>query len=128
MSWLQIADIFFFVFHTVLTVFNLIGWAFRKLCRLNLITLLLTGFSWGVLGIFFGFGYCFLTDWHWTVRQNLGYETPYHSYIQFFLDKVFGIHTTQKIADTGTLVLFLLALLLSVFTNVRDHRRRKLKQ
>jgi|SRR5690606_28679776 hypothetical protein len=117
-------DIFFFVFHTALTLFNLLGWAFRKTRRLNLITLLLTGFSWGVLGIFYGFGYCFLTDWHWMVREKLGYETPYNSYIQFFLDEAFGIQTTARAADTWTLVLFLVALTISIVVNVIQRKRR----
>lgn len=116
-------DIFFFVFHTVLTLFNLVGWAFRKTRRLNLITLLLTGFSWGVLGIFYGFGYCFLTDWHWAVREKLGYDTPYNSYIQFFLDEVFGIQTTARTADTWTLVLFVGALIASITVNSKVGKR-----
>lgn len=116
-------DIFFFVFHTVLTLFNLVGWAFRKTRRSNLITLLLTGFSWGVLGIFYGFGYCFLTDWHWAVREKLGYDTPYNSYIQFFLDEVFGIQTTARTADTWTLVLFVGALIASITVNSKVGKR-----
>lgn len=117
-------NIFFFVFHTVLTLFNLVGWAFRKTRRLNLITLLLTAFSWGVLGIFYGFGYCFLTDWHWAVREKLGYDTPYNSYIQFFVDEVFGIQTSARTADTWTLILFIAALIASITVNVRMNNRR----
>lgn len=117
-------DIFFFVFHTLLTVFNLVGWAFRKTRRLNLITLLLTAFSWGVLGIFYGFGYCFLTDWHWMVRDRLGYETPYNSYIQFFLNTAFGIKTTAHTADTWTLILFVAALTISIGVNLQMKRKR----
>ena len=121
---LKFLDIFFFVFHTALTLFNLFGWAFRKTRRWNLITLLVTGFSWGVLGIFYGFGYCFLTDWHWLVREELGYTTPYNSYIQFFLDTVFGIKTTARATDTWTLALFLVALVLSIGMNIRDRKMR----
>jgi hypothetical protein len=125
---LKLADIFFFVFHTVLTLFNLFGWAFRRTRQFNLITLLLTGFSWGVLGIFYGFGYCFLTDWHWSVREELGYETPYNSYIQFFFDTVFGVKTTAKVADTWTLILFLAALAISITLNIRDYRQKRIKR
>jgi len=120
---LRFLDIFFFVFHTFLTLFNLFGWAFRRTRRWNLITLLLTGFSWGVLGIFYGFGYCFLTDWHWSVREELGYETLYNSYIQFFLDAAFGIKTTARVADTWTLILFLVALIASITLNIRDSKK-----
>src|SRR5690606_8734184 len=117
-------DIFFFVFHTLLTVFNLVGWAFRKTRRLNLITLLLTAFSWVVLGIFYGSGYWFLTDWHWMVRDRLGYETPYNSYIPFFLVTAFVIRTTAHPADTLTLILFVAALTISIGVNLQMKRKR----
>ncbi|MEO5906489.1 MAG: DUF2784 family protein, partial [Saprospiraceae bacterium] len=64
----ELLDYFFFFFHTSLILFNCFGWIFPKLRRWNLITLLLTAFSWFVLGIWFGLGYCVCTDWHWAVR------------------------------------------------------------
>ncbi|MCD4791284.1 MAG: DUF2784 domain-containing protein, partial [Bacteroidales bacterium] len=70
-------DTFFVVFHTALIIFNLFGWIWKPTRRLNLITLLLTGASWFILGIFYGIGYCPLTDWHWQVLHKLGiYDVP----------------------------------------------------
>jgi len=38
-------------------------------------SLLLTAFSWFVLGIWYGWGYCVCTDWHYMVlRDELGGE------------------------------------------------------
>lgn len=125
MSILKAIDIFFFVFHTAITLFNLFGWAYKKFRKLNLIALLLTGFSWGVLGIFYGFGYCFLTDWHWQVREKLGYEITSHSYIQFFLDTVFGLNVSTSLVNAATLWLYIAALAISITLNIGDYRKKK---
>jgi hypothetical protein len=113
----QIADIFFFVFHIALILFNLFGWIFKHLRKWNLITLGLTAFSWFVLGIFYGFGYCFLTDWHWEIREALGYSTPYHSYNHFLIETVLGISVSAEVIDWLTGILFGLAVVMSVVAN-----------
>ncbi|MFB6307620.1 MAG: DUF2784 family protein, partial [Flavobacteriales bacterium] len=87
----KLLDIFFFVFHTFLILFNLLGWMVKKWRFYNLITLSLTAFSWIVLGFWFGWGYCFCTDWHWRVREQLGYEIRTNSYIDFLIMKLTGI-------------------------------------
>ena len=69
----KIANTLFFVFHVALIIFNLFGWIPKRLRKWNLAALSLTAFSWFALGIFYGFGYCFLTDWHWQIREKLGY-------------------------------------------------------
>jgi hypothetical protein len=120
----QIGNIFFFLFHICLVLFNLFGWLIQSLRKWNLATLLLTAFSWFALGFFYGFGYCFLTDWHWLIREKLGLENPYRSYIQFLITTVFHIPITETVANVLTVTLFFLALLMSIITNLR---RRTLK-
>jgi hypothetical protein len=120
----QIGNIFFFLFHICLVLFNLFGWLIQSLRKWNLATLLLTAFSWFALGFFYGFGYCFLTDWHWLIREKLGLENPYRSYIQFLITTVFHIPITETVATVLTVTLFFLALLMSIITNLR---RRTLK-
>jgi len=121
--WYHFLNIFFFVFHTTFTLFNLTGWMFRKTRKWILITLLLTAFSWFVLGIWFGWGYCFCTDWHWNVREHLGLQDQSHSYIHFLLLKLTGKDFDESLVDNATLVLFLISLLLSSWFNLRDRRR-----
>ena len=111
---------FFFVFHTALILFNVLGWISRKTRRLNLVTLTLTGLSWGLLGIWYGFGYCPSTDWHWQVRRQLGYDDMPRSYIKFLIDALTGIDVAPQLANVGTLVVFLLALGLSGYLNAQD--------
>lgn len=120
---LKIADTFFFVFHIVLIIFNLFGWMIKSLRRWNLITLGLTAFSWFVLGAFYGFGYCFLTDWHWQIRDELGYETPFNSYIHFLVVTLFSLSVSEQLVDILTGTLFFAAIILSIVTNLRDYKK-----
>ena len=110
-------DVFFFVFHIALIPFNLFGWIFKPLRKWNLLTLGITAFSWLILGIFFGFGYCFLTDWHWQVREKLGYTNPYNSYIHFLVETLFGIRVSAALVDRCTAISFAIAVIMSIAAN-----------
>lgn len=120
----EIANIFFFVFHIALIFFNLFGWIPRKFRRWNLVVLTLTAFSWIILGIFYGFGYCVLTDWHWEIREKLGYSTDSNSYIHFLITKLTGISIAENLVDTLTAIFFFAAFALSIYVNARDQKRR----
>lgn len=113
----------FSFFHTVFTLFNLSGWLFRKTRRWNLITLLLTAFSWFVLGIWFGWGYCFCTDWHWKVREHMGFHDQRRSYIHFLLLKLTGIDFNESLVENVTLAVFLVSLTGSVWLNIKDRKK-----
>ncbi len=116
---------FFFVFHTALILFNTFGYIPKKTRRLNLITLSLTAFSWFVLGIWYGWGFCFCTEWHWEVRGHLGITDNDVSYIHFLALKITGINFPQQTADTVTAAVFFGSLALSLYFNIRDWRRRR---
>ena len=117
---------FFFIFHTAFTLFNVLGWMFRKTRKLHLVTILLTAFSWFVLGIWYGWGYCFCTDWHWDVREKLGFIDHSRSYIHFLILKLTGVNFDTALVENLTLVIFLLSCALSVWLNFRDRKRVKL--
>ncbi|MBS1975888.1 MAG: DUF2784 domain-containing protein [Bacteroidetes bacterium] len=114
---LEFLNVFFFLFHTVFTFFNVVGWMFPKTRKLHLITMTLTAFSWFVLGIWYGWGYCFCTDWHWQVREALGYRDHSTSYIHFLLLKLTGVDFNPQLVDTCTAVVFALSLLASMWVN-----------
>ncbi len=121
----QAADLFFFVFHTTLILFNILGWAFKRFRFYNLITLLLTAASWFILGIWYGWGYCLCTDWHWTVREELGYVDNTNSYIDLLVTKITGVAFDDGLIDTVTVVVFLVSILMSVLLNIRDYKQKK---
>jgi len=118
-------NIFFFVFHSSLIIFNLFGWIWKKTRLANLIVILLTAFSWTILGIWYGFGFCPCTDWHWQVREKLGYFDMPSSYTKFLVDSLTGLDVKETIVDTLAVTLLALALVASVFTNLRDWKKKR---
>jgi hypothetical protein len=114
---LQSIDYFFTLFHTALILFNIFGWSIPKWRFANLISLSVTAFSWFVLGIWYGIGYCPFTDWHWKVRQLLGYRDESNSYIHFLILKIVGVNLPENWVDSSTLIILLLAFFISVILN-----------
>lgn len=114
---LIILNILFHVAHLVLIVFNLFGWIFRKTRLLNLFTLLLTFLSWFGLGLFWGVGYCPLTDWHWDIKRQMGEVEIPASYVEYFFDSILKVDVSSQFADYLTLSLFSLAFIISLFVN-----------
>ncbi|HNW99464.1 MAG TPA: DUF2784 domain-containing protein [Bacteroidales bacterium] len=118
-------DWFFLIFHAIVTLFNLFGWVWKKTRKANLILLMLTGLSWFVLGIFYGIGYCPLTDWHWQVLHKLGkYDLPY-SYIKYLIWRLTSFNPDATIIEYATAICFIVALIISVALNIRDYRMLK---
>ena len=117
-------DFFFVVFHTSVVFFNLFGWIWKKTRRANLYLLLLTGASWGGLGLIYSLGYCPLTDWHFRILEKMGVSNLPNSYIKYLADRITGINFNQDIVDSLTLFLFLAALVISIVINYIDRRKR----
>lgn len=124
----QFLNYFFFAFHTLLILFNTFGWIFKKTRKLNFITLFITAFSWFFLGIWYGWGYCFCTDWHWNVRNLLGYHDMTNSYIQFLFLKLTGIKFSENLVNAVTLIIFFASLIVSTALNLKDYHRKKNKE
>lgn len=88
--------------------------------------MLLTAFSWFVLGIWYGWGYCFCTDWHWDVREALGYHDRSNSYIHFLLLKLTGKDFNPQLVENCTLWIFLACFVLSIWFYIKEKRKSKL--
>lgn len=117
-------DLGFIIFHTVLILFNLLGWIWKSTRRWNLATLLITAFSWFILGIWYGFSYCPCTEWHWQVRQKLGYTDMPNSYIKFLIEQLTGVDLSAVLVDTATAILFFLVLVISIYVNYRNFEKK----
>ena len=113
-------NFFFFVFHTLVILFILTGWMIPATRRYHLLIILFTAFSWFVLGIWYGWGYCFCTDWHWKVRNKLGFFDTGSSYIHMLVEKITGINFSPSLVDKVTSMAFLICAALSIFLNVSD--------
>ena len=113
----------FFVLHTSWVVFNCVGWIWRRTRPWHLATTALTAVSWFGLGVYYGWGYCPCTDWHWQVRARMGFDDP-PSYIQLLISELTGLDISTAWADVVTVSVFCLAAVLSVVLNLRDRRSR----
>lgn len=121
----EILNIFFFVFHSFIVLFNTFGWLFKKTRRWNLLCLMLTGASWFILGIWYGWGYCVCTHWHWMVREKLGFHDTSQNYIHLLILKTTGIDIPEKPLETGIMIIFGTSLIASIILNIHDHAKAK---
>ena len=117
---LKVLDFCFILFHTSLVFFNLFGWISRKTRGWNLITLLLTGSSWFILGIFYGIGYCPFTEWHFRVLERMGETNLPVSYIEYIVERFLPVDVNPKLVDIFTVGLFFAALIISLILNSLD--------
>lgn len=122
---LRLLDILLYGTHLVLIGFNLLGWIWRKTLRLHLLCIGLTALSWFVLGIWYGFGYCFITDWQWDVKRELGETNLPESFITHFVNQVLGLSVSAELVDWLTGGLFVVVAIISVVRNWRVPKRRK---
>lgn len=114
---LRILDIGFTLLHLLIIVFNLTGWIWVKTRRLHFYGILLTAGSWFVLGIWYGWGYCPITDWQWRVKEKMGEVNLPNSFMKYFADQIFGEPINAQLIDVITVVFFFLAAGLSVYVN-----------
>ena len=117
---LHLGDWFFLFFHTAWSLFNLTGWIFRKTRRVHIVTMGLTAASWFLLGIWYGWGYCPCTDWHWMIREAMGRPIDSLSYIHFLIRELTGINAPPDIVDYTVLALFIICCIASLAVNIRD--------
>ena len=114
---LLVLDLFLSFLHIAFTIFNLVGWIWEKTRKLHLITIGATAASWFILGIWKGWGYCFLTDWQWSVKEQLGETNLPSSFIKYFADKVSGKDIDPSLVTNATLICFLAAVGLTIYVN-----------
>ncbi len=93
------------------------GWIWSGTRKIHLYVLGATLFSWLVLGVKYGLGYCFLTDWHWNIKYRLGQTDLPYSFIKYLFDKYTPFQLADPVIDNITLFSFLLAILITVYIN-----------
>lgn len=106
--------------HTVLVLFIISGWAFRRTRKIHLIVVGVTLFAWLVIGFVMGtIGYCPLTDWHWDVKRSLGeYDLP-SSFIKYMVDRIFNINSGKLFVDAVTGLGMFMSVVLTITVNFR---------
>ncbi|MDN3689310.1 DUF2784 domain-containing protein [Cyclobacterium jeungdonense] len=128
MNWLAVADYAFLIFHTALILFNLLGWISSFTRKWHLYTISLTLASWFFLGIWYGWGYCPFTDWHWEILRLRGVGDLPNSYINYLFNRLLGLQPPPKLIEVSTLLFTLMALLLSLWVNFRKRSKGEKKE
>jgi hypothetical protein len=114
---LRLLDVFLTFVHLVIIGFNLFGWIWPATRKAHFICVLATAASWFILGIWFGMGYCPVTDWQWSVKEQLGEHGLPASFIKYYADKISQGNISSSLIDTVTVISFAIAALLSVYAN-----------
>ena len=110
-------DLLLTIVHLAIILFNLIGWIFLRTRRLHFVFIVLTAASWFILGIWFGMGYCPVTDWQWNVKEQLGERNLPSNFVEYFAEKITGYDFNEQLVNTVIGVCFAAAALLSVYVN-----------
>ncbi len=118
---LHLTDLLLTLLHLAIISFNLFGWIWKP--RLHLTLVLLTLACWFVLGIWFGWGYCPVTDLQWRVKESLGEKDLPGSFIKYYADWICGRPISAALIDKLTAACFFSAVLISIYINF--FRRRK---
>jgi hypothetical protein len=114
---LSLLDITFTLSHWLLIGFNLSGWAWKRTRKWHLVVLILTAASWFVLGIWYGWGYCPLTSWHWDIKERLGETGLPNSFIKYHADKWLDRDIPAVVVDRVTLAGLGFAVVAALYVN-----------
>jgi hypothetical protein len=114
---LMVLDFLLTILHLIIIGFNLLGWIFRPTRRAHFWFAMLTLGCWTILGIWYGLGYCPITDWQWNIKTQLGEQNLPGSFIKYFADKLTGTDINSDLVDVLTVGLFLIAILCSIKLN-----------
>ena len=125
---LQVLDFFLFAAHCIVIGFNLTGWIWKRTRRWHLASVGLTVFSWLGMGIWYGLGYCVLTDWHWQVKLALGKTDLPHSFLIYLFNDLMGLELGAAFINNGAGTSLVVVTLLSIMLNFRDHRQNRLSR
>jgi len=112
--WWFFLDYFFHFLHILLIVWNLTGWMFKKLRLLHFLSLNLLWFFWIIVGFFYGFGYCPLTDYHWQIKFYRGEQDLPSSYITYLLNQM-NFYPNETMVDTFVLSITILIYAISFY-------------
>lgn len=114
---LMVLDFILTILHLIIIGFNLLGWIWEATRRLHFWFAMVTLGCWIILGIWFGIGYCPITDWQWNVKTQLGEQNLPNSFIKYYADQFTNSNINPDLIDVLTLLFFLVAIACSVKLN-----------
>ena len=125
MTGYLILDYFLTLLHLLIVGFNLLGWIWPATRRAHFIVVVVTASCWLLLGIWYGIGYCPLTDWQWQLKEHLGEQGLPNSFIKYMVDKVSPVEVSSDTIDILTAGGFAIAAFMSVYLNFFRKKHHK---
>lgn len=114
---LHFLDAILTLVHFIIIGFNLFAWICPTTRKAHFVCIMATAASWFLLGIWYGIGYCPITDWQWQVKTRLGEHNLPVSFVKYYADKISGRNFSPSFINAVTVTCFVAALLLSVYVN-----------
>lgn len=124
---LQLLDYFYTAVHLIIIGFNLFAWIFPATRRTHLYGVAITLGCWLILGIWYGIGYCPVTDWQWEVKTRLGEQHLPASFVKYYADKLFGKDIDDTLIDIFTVGSFAAAIACSIYFNFFKKDKSKVR-
>lgn len=101
----------------------MLGWIPSTTRRIHFIFVVLTAASWLILGIWYGLGYCPITDWQWQIKERLGEQNLPNSFIKYHVDMITASDISSSLTDIITASGFAIAAVLSIYLNFFKKRK-----
>lgn len=96
---LNFLNMIFHGLHLLVIIVNVFFVFIPPLRKIHFIIINITALSWASGGFFGSFGYCFLTDYHWHIKEKLGETTLPPDYISYLLINFMGIHLSYTVVQ-----------------------------
>lgn len=119
---LEVLDVIFHSVHISLITISLTFWMSFRTLKWAQVVLFFTVVSWFGLGYFYGFGYCFLTQWHWQIKENLGESNLPASYLKYIFDRLTGMDWNPVLVDQMAFGGLIFAVVGCVYQTVRKRK------
>jgi hypothetical protein len=124
-TWLRVLDVALEGLHIGLLVINCTFWLIPRWRCLHRLVFGSTVFSWLGLGYFFGWGYCFLTDIHWSVKRSLDAGPLPPSFITYFANHYFDWYPSRQMIYNLSAAVFISLCLIVILQLIWEWRRRR---
>ena len=121
---LNVLDYLMSALHLTVVLANTFLWIIPKFRKAHLTLAAITLASWIGGGAFWGWGYCFLTDWQWQIKKQLGETNLPSNFISLILEKTFGIIWDNEATTLTIALVFFTSVSISLWLTVRDIRKK----
>ena len=118
---LKLLNVLFHLLHLSIIFFFLVGWISLSTRTAHFVLALLILLSWYGLGLFFGFGYCLVTDIQWRLKKKLGQDPSTEYYIKYVIDRITGSDIQAGTINKFTTWIFFVLLVASSMLMIDRH-------